>query len=126
MALVLSAALVFVLLFLTGVVTVEEFADNPEVRTLADATRDTYGSLRGGGGFGDDSLVPGVFDPRGVDSAGDNRGRRHDRSGACGRRTGLIYEGVERFILDSLLIVAGGVVAVLLKQALVHRRAPLV
>jgi len=38
LALVLSAALVFVLLFLTGVVTVEEFADNPEVRTLADPT----------------------------------------------------------------------------------------
>src|SRR5215203_4416516 len=38
LALVLSAALVFVLLFLTGVVTVEEFANNPEVRTLADPT----------------------------------------------------------------------------------------
>jgi hypothetical protein len=39
---------------------------------------------------------------------------------------GLMLEGAKRFGLDILLIVAGGVPIVLLKQALVHRRAPMV
>jgi hypothetical protein len=39
---------------------------------------------------------------------------------------GLMLEGAQRFGLDVLLIVAGGVPIVLLKQALVHRRAPMV
>jgi hypothetical protein len=37
-----------------------------------------------------------------------------------------MLEGAKRFGLDILLIVAGGVPIVLLKQALVHRRAPMV
>lgn len=36
----------------------------------------------------------------------------------------FVYEGVERLVLDSLLIVVGGVIVVLLKQAFFHRRAP--
>ena len=38
----------------------------------------------------------------------------------------LALEGLGRFGLDILLIVAGGVLVVLLKQAFVHRRAPMV
>lgn len=38
----------------------------------------------------------------------------------------LMYEQVERFGLDVLLIVAGGVLVVLLKQIIFHRRAPMV
>ncbi len=38
LALVLSGALVFAVLLLSGMVTVEEFAGNPEVQTLADPT----------------------------------------------------------------------------------------
>ena len=39
---------------------------------------------------------------------------------------GLMLEGAKRFGLDIVLIVAGGVPLVLLKQALVHRRVPMV
>ncbi len=39
---------------------------------------------------------------------------------------GLMLEGAKRFGLDILLIVVGGVLIVLLKQAIVHRRAPMV
>jgi hypothetical protein len=38
----------------------------------------------------------------------------------------LMYEGLERFGLDVLLIVAGGMLVVLLKQTIFHRRAPIV
>ena len=38
----------------------------------------------------------------------------------------LMYEGLERFGLDVLLIVLGGVLVVLLKQTIFHRRAPMV
>ncbi len=37
----------------------------------------------------------------------------------------FVYEGAERLVLDSLLIVVGGVIIVLLKQALFHRREPM-
>jgi hypothetical protein len=39
---------------------------------------------------------------------------------------GLMLEGAKRFGLDILLIVAGGVPIVVLKQALVHRRVPMI
>ncbi len=38
----------------------------------------------------------------------------------------LMYEGLERFGLDVLLIVVGGVLVVLLKQTIFHRRVPIV
>jgi hypothetical protein len=38
----------------------------------------------------------------------------------------LMYEGLERFSLDVLLIVVGGLLVVLLKQTVFHRRAPIV
>ncbi len=38
----------------------------------------------------------------------------------------LAYEGLERLALDVLLIVVAGVIVVLLKQAMVHRRRPIV
>jgi hypothetical protein len=39
---------------------------------------------------------------------------------------GLMLEGAKRFGLDILLIVIGGVPIVALKQAFVHRRAPMI
>jgi hypothetical protein len=39
---------------------------------------------------------------------------------------GLVYEGLERLGLDILLIVVGGMIVVLLKQIIFHRRAPMV
>ena len=38
----------------------------------------------------------------------------------------LAYQGLERFLLDALLITVGGAIVVLLKQLIVHRRAPMV
>lgn len=38
----------------------------------------------------------------------------------------LAYHGVERFFLDVVLIIAGGAVVVLIKQATVHRRQPMI
>ena len=37
-----------------------------------------------------------------------------------------MYEGLERFGLNVLLIVVGGLLVVLLKQTVFHRRAPIV
>ena len=39
---------------------------------------------------------------------------------------GLMYEGLKRLSLDVLLIVVGGMIVVLLKQIIFHRRAPMV
>ena len=44
---------------------------------------------------------------------------------AAGEPT-LMYEGLERFSPDVLLIVVGGLLVVLLKQTVFHRRAPIV
>jgi uncharacterized membrane protein len=38
----------------------------------------------------------------------------------------LMYEGLKRLSLDVLLIVVGGMIVVLLKQIIFHRRAPMV
>jgi hypothetical protein len=37
-----------------------------------------------------------------------------------------MYEGLKRLSLDVLLIVVGGMIVVLLKQIIFHRRAPMV
>ena len=75
---------------------------------------------------GDSNLWPyrSFCDPRSVGSADDNRGRRHGGNGV-GEPT-LMYEGLERFGLNVLLIVVGGLLVVLLKQTVFHRRAPIV
>lgn len=39
---------------------------------------------------------------------------------------GLMYEGAQRLVLDALLVVVAGVIVVASKQAVVHRRAPMV
>ena len=38
----------------------------------------------------------------------------------------LAYQGVERLGLDVLMIIVGGVLVVVFKQAVFHRRAPMV
>ena len=126
LALILSAALVFLALRWTGVATAEEFVGNSQVQELASLTlREVLLSACGAvAGDGNDALVPALLDPRSVGSADDNRGRRHGGNGA-GEPT-LMYEGLERFGLDVLLIVDGGLLVVLLKQTVFHRRAPIV
>ena len=110
LALALSAALVFLVLRATGVVLVEELNANMEVRNLAEpGLREV---LLSGCGALVALLVIEASALMGVALAAGE--------------PGLMVEGVKRFGLDVLLIVVGGVPIVLLKQALVHRRAPMV
>jgi hypothetical protein len=128
LALVLSTALAFLVLRLTGVATVEEFFGNPEVESLANPTlRDVLLSACGAvaGVVMVTSyrryLIPGALIALMIIEAAAMIGVAL----AVGSPA-LMYEGAERFALDVLLIVAGGGIVVLLKQALVHRRAPMV
>jgi hypothetical protein len=128
LALILSAALTFLVLRVTGVATVEEFVGNSEVRNLADpglreillsACGAVAGvvmvlSLRR-------YLIPGALIALLVIEASAMVG-----VALAAGEPGLMLEGVERFGLDVLLIIVGGVLVVLLKQALVHRRVPMV
>ena len=127
-ALILSAALVFVLLFVTGVVTIEEFADNPEVRTLADPTlREILVSACGAvAGMVmilsyREYLIPGALIALEIIEAAAMIG-----VGLVAGEPALAIAGAGRFGLDVLFIVVGGVLVVVLKQTLFHRREPMV
>ena len=128
LALVLSAALVFVLLLLAGVVRAEEFVDNPEVRTLADPTlREILVSACGAvAGMVmilsyRDYLVPGALIALEIIEGATMIG-----VGLVAGEPALALAGAGRFGLDALFILAGGVLVVLLKQTLFHRREPMV
>jgi hypothetical protein len=128
LALILAAALTFLALRISGVVLAEEFTINPEVRNLAEpGLREVLLS-----GFGALAgmvmllsrrhyLIPGALVALLVIEASALIG-----VALAAGEPGLMLEGAKRFGLDILLIVAGGVPIVLLKQALVHRRAPMV
>ena len=128
LALVLSAALVFVALRLVGVTTVEEFVGNSEVGTLADPGLPQL-LLSACGAVGGmimiisyrEYLIPGALIALKIIEAAAMIGAAL----AAGEPV-LMYKGVARLGLDVLLIVAGGVLVVLLKQAFFHRRAPMV
>jgi uncharacterized membrane protein len=128
LALVLSAALAFALLFLTGMVAVEEFADNPEVQTLSDPTLgeilvSACGALAGMIMLLTYRLylIPGALIALKIIEAAAMIG-----VGLVAGEPALALAGAGRFGLDVLFIVAGGVLVVLLKQTLFHRRAPMV
>lgn len=128
LALILAAALTFLALRMTCVMLVEEFTVNTEVRNLAEPglreillsacsalagmvmllSRRLY-------------LIPGALVALLVIEASALIG-----VALAAGEPGLMLEGAKRFGLDVLLIVAGGVPIVLLKQAIVHRRAPMV
>jgi hypothetical protein len=128
LALTLSAALVFLVLRATGVVLVEEFNANTEVRNLAEpGLREVL--LSGCGALAGmvmllsrrHYLIPGALVALLVIEASALIG-----VALAAGEPGLMLEGAKRFGLDVLLIVLGGVPIVLAKQALVHRRAPMV
>jgi Domain of unknown function (DUF389) len=128
LALILSAALTFLALRVSGVVMVEEFIINTEVRNLAEpGLREIL--VSGCGALAGmvmllsrrHYLIPGALVALLVIEASALIGV----SLAAGE-PGLMLEGAKRFGLDVLLIVAGGVSIVVLKQALVHRRAPMI
>jgi hypothetical protein len=128
LALTLSAALVFLVLRATGVVLVEEFNANTEVRNLAEpGLREIL--VSGCGALAGmvmllsrrHYLIPGALVALLVIEAAALIG-----VALAAGEPGLMVEGAKRFGLDVLLIVLGGVPIVLLKQALVHRRAPMI
>lgn len=128
LALVLAAALVFLALRLAGVATVEEFVGNSEIDTLADPTLREILMSACGAIAGmimvlsyREYLIPGALIALEIIEAAAIIG-----VALAAGEPAFVYEGVERLVLDSLLIVAGGVIVVLLKQALFHRRAPMV
>ena len=128
LALILSAGLTFLALRMSGVVLAEEFTINPEVRNLAEPglreiLLSAFGALAGMVMLLSRRhyLIPGALVALLVIEASALIG-----VALAAGEAGLMLEGAERFGLDILLIVAGGVPIVLLKQALVHRRAPMI
>ena len=128
LVLILSAALTFLALHITGVATVEEFTGNSEVKKLADPDlRDIL--LSAGGAVAGivmllslrRYLIPGALIALLVIEAAAMIGVAL----VAGNLT-LMLGAVQRFGIDVVLIVAAGVPIVLLKQAIVHRRAPMV
>jgi hypothetical protein len=128
LALILSAALAFLALRATGVVMVEEFTSNTEVRNLAEpGLREII--VSGCGALAGmvmllsrrHYLIPGALVALLVIEASALIG-----VALAAGEPGLMFEGAKRFGLDILLIVVGGVPIVVLKQALVHRRAPMI
>ena len=128
LALILSAALAFLALRVSGVVLVEEFTINTEVRNLAEpGLREIL--VSGCGALAGmvmllsrrHYLIPGALVALLVIEASALIG-----VALAAGEPGLMLEGAKRFGLDILLIVVGGVPIVVLKQALVHRRAPMI
>jgi len=128
LVLTLSAALLFVVLRLTGAVTVGGFVGNPGVESLA------HPALRGvlvsacGALAGmvmlttyRQYLLPGALIAlRAIEAAA--------LVGAAliAGEPALAYGALGRFLIGAVLILAAGVLAVGLKQAIVHRRKPMV
>jgi hypothetical protein len=128
LALILSAALAFLALRATGVVMVEEFTSNTEVRNLAEpGLREII--VSGCGALAGmvmllsrrHYLIPGALVALLVIEAAALIG-----VALAAGEPGLMFEGAKRFGLDTLLIVVGGIPIVVLKQAFVHRRAPMI
>ena len=128
LALILSAALAFLALRATGVVMVEEFTINTEVRNLAEpGLREII--VSGCGALAGmvmllsrrHYLIPGALVALLVIEAAALIG-----VALAAGEPGLMFEGAKRLGLDILLIVVGGIPIVVLKQALVHRRAPMI
>ncbi|MCA1730370.1 MAG: DUF389 domain-containing protein [Actinobacteria bacterium] len=128
LALALSAALAFLVLRWVGVATAEEFVTNSQVEELANPTPREILLSACGAVAGMVmmlsyrlNLIPGALIALMIIEAAAMVGMA-----VAAGEPALMYEGLERFSLDVLLIVAGGVLVVLLKQIIFHRRAPMV
>jgi hypothetical protein len=128
LALILSAALTYLVLHATGVVVAEEFVSNTEVRNLAEPGLREMLVSGCGAGAGmvmvlslRRYLIPGALIALIVIEAAAMIG-----VALAAGEPGLMLEGAKRFGLDVLLIAVGGAPVVLLKQAIVHRRAPMI
>ena len=127
LALILAAALTFLALRVSGVVG-EEFTANTEVRSLAEpGLREIL--LSGCGALAGmvmllsrrHYLIPGALVALLVIEASALIG-----VALAAGQPGLMLEGAKRFGLDILLIILGGLPIVVLKQAFVHRRTPMI
>jgi hypothetical protein len=128
LALALSAALAFLVLSWTGVATVEEFVANSQVEELANPTLrevlvSACGALAGMVMMLSYrlNLIPGALVALMIIEAAAMVG-----VALAAGEPALMYEGLERLGVDILLITVGGVLIVLLKQVVFHRRAPMV
>ena len=128
LGLALSAAVVLVVLRLLGLVTVGEYIDNPQVQALAhpglrEILVSACGAVAGTVMLLSYRryLIPGALIALAVIEAAAMVG-----AAVGAGNVGLALEGLGRLAIDVLLIVVGGVIVVLLKQGIVHRRAPMV
>jgi hypothetical protein len=128
LTLTLSAALVFLVLRLVGVATVEEFVGNSQVEELVNPTLREMLLSACGAVAGmvmvlsyRRYLIPGALIALMIIEAAAMAGMA-----LAAGRLGLMFEGLERLGLDVLLIIVGGMLVVLAKQVIVHRRAPMV
>jgi len=128
LVLALAAALVLVVLRLTGVATVGEFAHNHAVKALADpALRGVLLSACGAlaGMIMLTSyrryLLPGALIALLIIESAALVG-----AALVAGEPGLAYGALGRFLISAVLIIAAGVLVVGLKQAIVHRREPMV
>ena len=128
LALAIGAALAFALLRLTGVATVEEFLGNSETKVLADLTvrevlLSSLGALAGMIMIVAyrRSVIAGPLIVLAIIPAAAMVG-----IALAAGRPDMAYQGIERFVLDIAIIVFWGTLVVSLKQALVHRRKPMV
>ena len=127
-AIVVAAALAFLLLRATGAASVEDFVTNPEVKHLAHPTAKEFlvsacGAVAGAVMIAAyrRSVIAGPLIALVVVPAAAKVGIAL----ALGRLD-LVREGLERLGLDALLIIVLGALVFAAKQALVHRRRPLV
>jgi len=128
LALILSATLVFLVLRWTGVATAEEFVGNSQVQelvrpTLREVLLSACGAVAGMITMLSYRryLIPGALLALMIIEAAAMVG-----TALAAGEPKLMYEGLERFGLDVLLLVVGGLLVVLLKQTVFPRRAPIV
>ncbi len=127
-ALIASAALMFLLLRLVGAVTTPDLVDNPAVDLLVHppANQIIRSAMAAAAGMiiiaaYRHTLLPGALMALELIPAAALAGVAI----ATGSPS-LIYEGIERWALDAAFVVGLGAVILLTKQAIVHRRRPLV
>lgn len=123
-----SAALLFLVLRLTGVATVGEFVGNHEVKSLADPELRSMllsacGALAGMVMLTSYRryLLPGALIALLIIEAAALVG-----AALAAGEPGLAYGALVRFLITAVLVFAAGVLIVGLKQLIVHRRKPMV
>ncbi len=126
--LIVAAALMFLVLRLSGEATVDEFVKNPEVERIAHPTLveilvSACAAMAGVTMIAAyrRSVIAGPLIALVLIPAAAMIG-----AAIAAGQLALAYEGLERLVLDAALIVVLGALVLLVKQAVVHRRASIV